>query len=474
MPRPCVLATAEDGSAGRGRDPVTTRVPGRPAPVGRDGPRRLDGSGHRRPSPERGPPLELPGAEGACLGWRACLLRAPRWRCGARRGSPARPPPTTSSTRSRRGRRPTTSWPRTPASRPGRTSRPRTGPAPGSRRCSCCCGAGRPVPTSTPASCSPSPGTSAACRDRTRCGPGRWRSASARCSRGPGLAVVPSAVADGVLRWTTHVVTDVPAAGAPEPRRRRARPADRRPRRRHDARGDGRRAAAGGVREEIAASLRARPQPTWPAGTPGRPLRVLQHADEVEAILGRRLRGRPRRRTHLGHRTRPDRRAAPAGDRRPGRSRRGRRRDRPGADLGLSCPSAPSPRGDERAVGHLVGDERAVRRGAGSPYRASRLRQVDAGRRRAGGSQQPGAHRAPLQPTPPRGPEPRVRGDAAVHLLGDQLDDHADEPGVGAGARRPRQVHPERLRPALRARCRGRRRLRCGRRRSRSGSRRHR
>jgi hypothetical protein len=102
---------------------------------------------------------------------------------------------------------------------------------------------------------------------------------------GAGLAVVPSTVADGVLRWTTHVVADVPPQAHPSL-------ADAE----HDLRIGVREAATtlaemdvarprAGVREEIAASLRARPQPTWPAGTPGRPLRVLQHADEVEAIL---------------------------------------------------------------------------------------------------------------------------------------------------------------------------------------------
>ena len=40
-----------------------------------------------------------------------------------------------------------------------------------------------------------------------------------------------------------------------------------------------------GVREEIAAKLRARPAPCGPPGMPAPALRVLQHADEVEAIL---------------------------------------------------------------------------------------------------------------------------------------------------------------------------------------------
>ena len=40
-----------------------------------------------------------------------------------------------------------------------------------------------------------------------------------------------------------------------------------------------------GVRAELSAWLRARPKPQWPAGTPGRSLRVLQRAEEVGAIL---------------------------------------------------------------------------------------------------------------------------------------------------------------------------------------------
>ena len=102
---------------------------------------------------------------------------------------------------------------------------------------------------------------------------------------GAGLAVVPAPVADGVLRWTVHVVENVPPQAHPSL-------ADAE----HDLRAGVRDAAStlaemnvarprDGVREEIAATLRRRPQPGWPSGTPGRPLRVLQHADEVEAIL---------------------------------------------------------------------------------------------------------------------------------------------------------------------------------------------
>ncbi|TDQ51830.1 hypothetical protein EV188_108191 [Actinomycetospora succinea] len=102
---------------------------------------------------------------------------------------------------------------------------------------------------------------------------------------GAGLAAVPAPVADGVLRWTVHLVDEVPPAAHPS-----LSDAE------HDLRGSVRDAAdtlaamdvarpKAGVREEIADRLRRRPHANWPAGTPGRPLRVLQHADEVEAIL---------------------------------------------------------------------------------------------------------------------------------------------------------------------------------------------
>jgi hypothetical protein len=103
---------------------------------------------------------------------------------------------------------------------------------------------------------------------------------------GAGLGVVPTSVADGVLRWTVYPVTD---PGPPvehvalghaetelrEQVRRSASVLTSLGVARHRP----------GVREEIAAALRARPRSMWPAGMPGRVLRVLQHADEVEAIL---------------------------------------------------------------------------------------------------------------------------------------------------------------------------------------------
>jgi hypothetical protein len=101
-----------------------------------------------------------------------------------------------------------------------------------------------------------------------------------------GLGVVPTPIADGVVRWTVY---RVPEPG-PAPEFVALSHAER------DLRDQVRRSASvltdlgvarhrPGVREEIAASLRARPATLWPAGMPAQVLRVLQQADEVEAIL---------------------------------------------------------------------------------------------------------------------------------------------------------------------------------------------
>ncbi len=101
-----------------------------------------------------------------------------------------------------------------------------------------------------------------------------------------GLGVVPTTVADGVVRWTVYRVPDA----GPVPEYVGLGQAER------DLREQVRRSASvltslgvarhrPGVREEIAAALRSRPASLWPAGMPGQSLRVLQHADEVEAIL---------------------------------------------------------------------------------------------------------------------------------------------------------------------------------------------
>jgi hypothetical protein len=103
---------------------------------------------------------------------------------------------------------------------------------------------------------------------------------------GTGLGIVPTTVAEGVLRWTVYRVPDV----GPPPEFVALSHAER------DLRDQVRQSASvltslgvarhrPGVREEIAAALRARPASLWPAGMPHQALRVLQHADEVEAIL---------------------------------------------------------------------------------------------------------------------------------------------------------------------------------------------
>jgi hypothetical protein len=101
-----------------------------------------------------------------------------------------------------------------------------------------------------------------------------------------GLGIVPTPVAEGVLRWTVYPVPDP----GPPPEFIALNQAER------ELRDQVRQSASvltslgvarhrPGVREEIAAALSARPKSLWPAGMPGQPLRVLQHADEVEAIL---------------------------------------------------------------------------------------------------------------------------------------------------------------------------------------------
>jgi hypothetical protein len=102
---------------------------------------------------------------------------------------------------------------------------------------------------------------------------------------GAELAAVPTMVAEGVLRWT--VFTDGRLSPAPEPELSDAE---------HGLRGAVRQAATTlveldlarhrpGVRAEIAEALELRVRPPWPEGTPARALRVLEQADEVEAIL---------------------------------------------------------------------------------------------------------------------------------------------------------------------------------------------
>jgi hypothetical protein len=100
-----------------------------------------------------------------------------------------------------------------------------------------------------------------------------------------GFGLVPDLIAEGLVRWSAYKVD---TSAAPE----HVGLADA-----EHGLTDAIRDSAGalqtldvakdrpGVRAELSAWLRARPRPEWPAGTPGRALRVLQRAEEVGAIL---------------------------------------------------------------------------------------------------------------------------------------------------------------------------------------------
>lgn len=127
-------------------------------------------------------------------------------------------------------------------------------------------------------------------REATTAGEGLLFCADARSADASlgdaGVGLVPGRVADGVVRWTVYPVPDP----GPVPEYVALNQAER------DLRDQVRTSASvltelgvarhrPGVREEIAASLRARPQALWPSGMPPQALRVLQQADEVDAIL---------------------------------------------------------------------------------------------------------------------------------------------------------------------------------------------
>lgn len=121
-------------------------------------------------------------------------------------------------------------------------------------------------------------------------GPGPFSRAALAVGEGvlfpdAGLGVVPSRTG-GILLWT---VFSVPEAGPP-PEYISLAAAE------HALREQVRQSTSvltslgvarhrPGVREEIDAALRARPTALWPAGMPQSALRVLRHADEVDAIL---------------------------------------------------------------------------------------------------------------------------------------------------------------------------------------------
>ncbi|WP_326835904.1 hypothetical protein VSH64_13405 [Amycolatopsis rhabdoformis] len=100
-----------------------------------------------------------------------------------------------------------------------------------------------------------------------------------------GFGLVPEPIAEGLMRWTVYsLATPVPLEYQPLPDAEHGLT-------------DAIRASAGalqtldvasdrpGVRAELSAHLRSRPQVEWPAGTPARALRVLQRAEEISAIL---------------------------------------------------------------------------------------------------------------------------------------------------------------------------------------------
>ncbi len=105
-----------------------------------------------------------------------------------------------------------------------------------------------------------------------------------------GYAVVPQPIAEGLLRWTVFGLASNPVLGTPAPEYVPLSEAE------HGLTETVRNSAGAlqaldvardrpGVRAELSAALRTKPRLEWPSGMPGRALRVLQRADEVDAIL---------------------------------------------------------------------------------------------------------------------------------------------------------------------------------------------
>ena len=121
-------------------------------------------------------------------------------------------------------------------------------------------------------------------------GGGPFTEAALRCEEAVvltelGFGIVPEPVAEGLMRWTVYSITaTAPLEHTPLSEAE------------HNLT-DAVRASAGamqaldvardrpGVRAELSAHLRARQHVTWPSGTPGRAVRVLQRAEEIAAIL---------------------------------------------------------------------------------------------------------------------------------------------------------------------------------------------
>jgi hypothetical protein len=122
-------------------------------------------------------------------------------------------------------------------------------------------------------------------------GPGEFSKATIEAGEGVlftdiGYGLVPRSLGGGLMRWTLY---PVPESGPPEEYQPLGEAE-------YNLRTQVRDSASAltalgvaqhrpGVREEIQAALRARRHSLWPDGMPAQSLRVLQQADEVDAIL---------------------------------------------------------------------------------------------------------------------------------------------------------------------------------------------
>lgn len=103
--------------------------------------------------------------------------------------------------------------------------------------------------------------------------------------REAGLGLVPHPIAEGILRWSVHRVGELPPpADLPLGEAEHGMTAAMREAASALAELDVARHRPG-VREEITRGVAEQPEPSWPDGLPSRPLRVLQRAAELEAIL---------------------------------------------------------------------------------------------------------------------------------------------------------------------------------------------
>nr|WP_169747879.1 hypothetical protein [Pseudonocardia acaciae] len=122
-------------------------------------------------------------------------------------------------------------------------------------------------------------------------GPGAFSTAVLEAGEGLlfadiGYGLVPCPLGDGLLRWAVHSIPE-PVAPEEQVSLREAEYALREQVRESATTLTSLGVAQHrpGVREEIEAALRARPRSLWPDGMPPDSLRVLQRADEVDAIL---------------------------------------------------------------------------------------------------------------------------------------------------------------------------------------------